>query len=161
MQPWACFPVFSMSRKNSVPYLGWPCNLICQVSTSSLHSQELLQSDALARSQSKEQQVEEPGERQGEQGKHLSCPYMSDTGLATSWLCWIFRRISSRFVVVVVVFPAFCIWGNWDVMKSSKFSKFTKENVSENFSLSPSDTKVFVSPPETFLRKWDQDSKDF
>ena len=62
-------PVFSMSRKNFVPYLGWPCNLICQVSTSSLHSHELLQSDGLARPQSTEQQVEEPGGRQGRASK--------------------------------------------------------------------------------------------
>ena len=159
MQPWACFPVFSMSRKNSVPYLGWPCNLICQVSTSSLHSQELLQSDALARSQSTEQQVEEPGERQGRARKtplmplhvrHWAGHFMATLNLQKDLkqLCFFF-------------FSAFCIWRNWDIKKSSKFSKFTKENVSENFSLSPSDTKVFVFPPETFLRKWDQDSKDF
>lgn len=59
------------------------------------------------------------------------------------------------FCFCFVFFSAFCTWGNWDVKKSSNFSKFTKENVSENFSLSPSDTKVFVFPPETFLRKWD------
>lgn len=153
-----------MSRKNSVPYLGWPCNLICQVSTSSLHSHELLQSDGLARSQSTEQQVEEPGGRQGRASKTplmpLNARYWASHFINMTTLN-LQKDLKQGFFVFFCFFSSFCTWGNWDVKKSSNFSKFTKENVSENFSLSPSDTKIFVFPPETFLRKWDQDSKDF
>lgn len=153
-----------MSRKNSVPYLGWPCNLICQVSTSSLHSHELLQSDGLARSQSTEQQVEEPGGRQGRASKTplmpLNVRYWASHFINMTTLN-LQKDLKQGFFGFFCFFSSFCTWGNWDVKKSSNFSKFTKENVSENFSLSPSDTKIFVFPPETFLRKWDQDSKDF
>lgn len=153
-----------MSRKNSVPYLGWPCNFICQVSTSSLHSRELLQSDGLARSQSTEQQVEKPGGRQGRASKtplmplnvrHWAGHFINMTTLNLQ------KDLKQVFVFVLSFFLHFAhqeckdVKMCRDVKKSSNFSKFTKENVSKNFSLSPSDTKVFVFPPETFLRKWD------
>lgn len=56
------------------------------------------------------------------------------------------------------VSSAFCPWGNWDLEKSSNFSKFTQMEC-EDFSLNISDVKVFVFPLEIFLGKWDQDSQ--
>ena len=58
------------------------------------------------------------------------------------------------------VLSAFCRWGNWDLEKSSNFSKLTRENVRIlAWGLPISKSSFF--PPETFLRKWNHNSEDF